>query len=565
MKINQFILWLIGIGALLYFNSLLGVFLWDDYAQVVNNYLVHSITNIPRLFAGSTFIPINTLNGVGGYYKPFMAIAYAIIYSGFGLNPFFFHLIQVSIHILNAVLLFILLRYVFRKKIAFGLSLLFLIHPMNSEVVAYIASLQEVLFMVFGLSALLLLREEKLSIRRLFLVGVLLLCSLLSKETGALFLLIIPLFLFLIERIVKRREYMPVGLMMASVVSIYSFLRFFIAKVYFQTTPDVPAMTASITQRFFSMPEIFFSYIKTFIFPKTLYVDQFWFYTSPTNNFYVPLVLDILFLVAVLIVAIWIYCTQKKLFPVFLFFAIWFFIGIGFHLQIVPLDMTYSDRWFYFPMIGLLGMIGAGISNISIKASGLKAVVLIVFVVIVSSFFLRTLIRNTNFSDGVTLFSHDIVAGGRTDRIEDLLAIELTRTGQYAEALKHLQNLLKNNPNQPALYSNIAVLDELTGDFQGAKDSYEKIISTDGTGMAAYNIARIMVFHDGNFSAARKITQEALISYPLNGNLWVVQAAADYNMGNKKEALVEAQKAHDLIPNNTTDSILTHIQNNEQL
>jgi hypothetical protein len=50
--------------------------------------------------------------------------------------------------------------------------------------------------------------------------------------------------------------------------------------------------------------------------------------------------------------------TSKAETRAYLFFGAWASLGILAHLQIIPLDMTAAETWLYFPMPGILGMLG---------------------------------------------------------------------------------------------------------------------------------------------------------------------------------------------------------------
>src|SRR5258708_37949937 len=112
------------------------------------------------------------------------------------------------------------------------------------------------------------------------------------------------------------------------------------------------------------MPAILLYYLKTFLFPKDLFILQHWFITQPNSQFYVPLLLDSVFFLGIVLLGIWIYRRRNSLFLPYLFFALWFSIGVGMHMQFIPLDMTVSDTWFYFPMVGMLGMIGVALETV---------------------------------------------------------------------------------------------------------------------------------------------------------------------------------------------------------
>ena len=91
------------LGLIVYFNSLFGAFVWDDESYIRDNPKVHAI-NIVTLFQHN-----NSFNGAG-YYRPLSATYFATIYSLFGSHPFYFHFLQICLHITNTILLFLLLK-----------------------------------------------------------------------------------------------------------------------------------------------------------------------------------------------------------------------------------------------------------------------------------------------------------------------------------------------------------------------------------------------------------------------------------------------------------------------
>jgi hypothetical protein len=87
------------------------------------------------------------------------------------------------------------------------LSLVFLVHPINSEAVLYISATQEVLYFVFGILAVLILAETRTNTYYYLSIPCLLL-SLLSKETGALFMVVS---LFYLKLFRKNHLYLLTG------------------------------------------------------------------------------------------------------------------------------------------------------------------------------------------------------------------------------------------------------------------------------------------------------------------------------------------------------------------
>jgi len=173
------------VGFIVYYKALFGQFIWDDLFNIVNNPFIHSVGNIFSVFVSQQESPVNIR-----FYRPAVFSLYTLIYSLFGQSTFFYHLVQLLLHLTNVSLIFLLFKKFFNKNIAFFLSLIFLIHPINTETVAYISNTQDILYFFFGIFALYLFqRLEKYNIRQLILIGMLLLLSIYLKNQELYFFL----------------------------------------------------------------------------------------------------------------------------------------------------------------------------------------------------------------------------------------------------------------------------------------------------------------------------------------------------------------------------------------
>ncbi len=172
------------LGFVVFFTGLSGGFQGDDNLQIVDNVPVHSLGNLPEFFSSSTFWNGESL--VGSFYRPIMTTTFSFIYSVFGANPTAFHIVQLLLYMAGAFVLFLFLKSFFKPALALLVALLFLVHPINSQAVFAIPSMQEPLFFLFGILALLTLSKAQ-TIKGFSIAALFLLLSMLSKESGIVF------------------------------------------------------------------------------------------------------------------------------------------------------------------------------------------------------------------------------------------------------------------------------------------------------------------------------------------------------------------------------------------
>ena len=131
-----------------YSNTFSSPFQFDDIPNIVENRQIRSLSNIPRLLKGQRGVTEAT---------------FALNYAAGGLNVRGYHLVNLLIHIANAALAYLFLYYAFttvraddawaRKVSAFS-SLIFALHPVQTQAVTYIVQRMESLSSLFYLLAL---------------------------------------------------------------------------------------------------------------------------------------------------------------------------------------------------------------------------------------------------------------------------------------------------------------------------------------------------------------------------------------------------------------------------
>jgi len=551
------IIFIVFIGLIVFFNGLFNNFVLDDTQQIIDNIYVHSLSNFFTFFTGSTFYN-GGANLTGVYYKPLLSTFFSVIYTFFGANYFAFHFFQLLLHIASACIVFLILKGFFRKSVAFFLSLIFLIHPVNSESVYYIAATQDTLFFLFGILAFYLLTITKSKKHFLFVI-LLLFLSILSKETGILFIIIANVYAF----VFKRRLFIP--LLIGSVIlSIGYFLLRMNAIGMLTKAASAPIDRLILSGRLINTPAIFLFYLRQFIFPLNLSSSYQWIYTHVSfSTFIMPFIIDLLFLIAASAIAAIIYKKHPhKQLNVYLFFFFWFLLGLALHLQLYPLDATVADRWFYFPMVGLLGMIGIVLELFQAKFKP-KWLPILAMVLIMGLLSIRTFLRSFDWRSEYNLTSHDSNVSSNNYYLENIISIELAKQGKFKEAKIYAEKSISHFP----FYTNINTLGAIysnLGDYQTSKELYFQALKYGDFYLTYENLGGLALVI-GNPDENIMLLKNILRKYPNDDKLWLYLAIVDYKQKNVEEAKTAINNAYQLSQNNVNTYYFYKIINNQQI
>ena len=160
----------------IYGQSLLGDFVFDDRGIMEHVETLSNVDNLGKV----AMHPYWDLGA--GLYRPTTLLSYSFNLIIFGKDPFSFHLINLALYIFICFFIYLLIKKLFSDSIlAFITSLLFLVLPIHTEVVANITGRSELLCLFFALLAMLESTKDKINPYFLFLWTLL---SIGSKETG---------------------------------------------------------------------------------------------------------------------------------------------------------------------------------------------------------------------------------------------------------------------------------------------------------------------------------------------------------------------------------------------
>ena len=324
---------------------------WDDSVYVTGNNLINGLTvkHIKEMFSFHKELQTLTKN-----YHPLTTLSLAVNHQFAGLSPRSYYLTNILIHIFNAILVYLLIFLLSGRKIwgALLAGLLFAVHPMHVESVAWISERKDVLYSLFFISGLIVyyyyLKEKK--IIYLVCVFILFFLSVLAKAMAVVF----PLVLLLMDILLQRKWSFRI---------VVEKIPFFIISVFFgmlairiQSEGAINEwQTFTLYQRIMHASYGFVSYLSSFFDPSHL--SAFYPYPAINEHGQLPMIFSVSPFIFAFIIGLSIAClfVKNKLVKVFGFGMLFYFVTLALVLQFLSVGKAITaDRYTYIPYIGLL-------------------------------------------------------------------------------------------------------------------------------------------------------------------------------------------------------------------
>ena len=345
------------ITAFTYFGTLRFGFVYDDGPQIRNNPYIKSWQFVPQYFVSSVWKKLYPLIA-GNYYRPLFLLWNRANYAVFGLREVGWHLTAVLLHVLVTWLVYSLVKKLTgRFTVAWLTAIIFGVHPIHHEVVAWVSGTTESLFAAMFLAAFLAYLKSLESSKTIWmtisaaLYGLALLC----KETA----IVLPALVFAAEWIAGNslgtpdrpgaarrlgRALKPVGFYVPIA------LVYLIARARILSGLGHAVSNASLWTWLLTLPSILFFYVKHWFFPVRLSEFYDLYYQSKLSL--MGVVLPALVLVA-LAIAVWM--LRKPLgIRATGYAVVWVVIPLlpALDTFVFSNGELVHDRYFYVPSIG---------------------------------------------------------------------------------------------------------------------------------------------------------------------------------------------------------------------
>lgn len=523
---------------------------WDDNVYVYENINIQSIDlNFFKWIFTAEANPT---------WHPLTLLTIGIDYAVWGLNPLGYHLTNIVIHALNTFLVFLLtinlMKTVTHKKAlsaAFITALLFGIHPVHVESVAWISERKDVLCALFFLLTILLyLRYASTETRRRRQVYyafclILFALALMSKPMAVT----IPVVLLIIDYYPLRRFSLnPKAVLFEKTPFLILSLLSSMITIYAQQMGGAlrPLDQYSFSMRLLVAVHSYLFYLIKMLVP----IDLAPFYPYPHET---EIFAFMYFFAAIILIAITLFCvkTSKKFYlTCWLFYIFTLIPAIG----IVKVgDFAAADRYTYLPSLGPFLLIGLGVGTAFERYSGRSRKALIVFLFLLTALLLnKTVTQIALWKDSITLWSHEIRLFPNTaDLAYNNRGSNYVKLGRYQEAISDYDMAVKINPKYPDAYYNRGKLCKELGDYQQAMKEYSIAIELNPKYVNAYNNRGNLYFElrDApqairDYNTAIQLNPRNVDAYTNRGNMYNV-------MGDFQEAIANYSKAIGLNPRYT--------------
>ena len=409
------LLGIFALALLLYANTFGHHWALDDaIVYTSNRFVKQGVDGIPDIMTQDTFAGFleNQSTLSGGRYRPLSVVTFAVEYEMWKSNPKLSHIINVALYGLTGLLLYLLIVRLLgeeRRTMAFFTTLLFIAHPLHTEVVANVKSRDEIMCFLFLIAAghCLITYLEESGAWRLVAATASFGLALLSKESAITFLAIYPVALFTFCGQSVRRS-AQIILPFAVLALVYVILRGeFAGELGDRGTTSLmtdPLIHATSGERYATIFMSLGKYIKLLLLPHPLVYDysynQIPLVTWKAASAWIPL------LIHVGLAAIVVYGVRKRC---SITFVILFYLAtISIYCNLVfPIGAILAERFLYLPSLAFCAVLGtllAGATRPALpRGLGVVALGLILF-----AYSAKTISRNRAWKDNWTLVNTDI-------------------------------------------------------------------------------------------------------------------------------------------------------------
>lgn len=576
---------------------------WDDDVYVYENLNIRSID--------LAFLKWVSTAEVSSLWHPLTVISYAINYAVWKLEPWGYHLTNNLFHTFNTILVFMLVSQLLKQYgisedrrhkatiiVGSATSLLFGIHPLHVESVAWISERKDVLSAFFYLSSVLAYLKYVSAInskKRIFYTVSLIsfILAIMSKPMAvSLPIVLLILDFYPLGRLTARKGFRSIMSILIEKIPffLFSFLSSLATMwVHYSKSGLWRLDQIPFTDRVFVAIRAYIFYMVKMVLPVNL--SPLYPLPAKVDFFRIDHFGSVLFLTLIVFLSIWFLNKNKLFFAILLYYVVALFPVIG----IVQVGVQEAaDRYTYLPSIGPFLLVGLGVwycfERYSKKHTQIAMITALIF--IFALLINRSVKQISIWHDSITLWSYEISLYPNTAYIAYNNRGEIYRgLGDYKQALMDYNKAIEIYPNFANAYTNRGIVYYSLNNNQQAALDYTKAIEINPKFVNAY-INRGMLYYKldnyrqaiADFSKAieidpanaiphyaRAATYEIIENYhlaiedysntvelnPLHSEAYYHRGVAYNKLGKHRQATIDYRKAASLGSKDAQDILIT--------
>jgi tetratricopeptide (TPR) repeat protein len=561
---------ILGVTFLAFVNTLGNGFAYDDDSQILKNQLIRSWSNIPTAMVTEVWFfrvqqdtdPNKDLGPTTPYYRPMFVIYLMVGWHLFGTWAPAWHLASVLMHMAAIYFAFLILEKITKDlRVSAIATLLFAIHPLRSESVAWISGVTDLFLALFLLPSFFFYMRyrECGQVKHLIAAMVLFILAAFSKEpavclpifTSAYEILIINQDQPLMRRI---KSALAFSLMLLIISMIYFSMRRYALGFWFNDPSYVRYSTAQILM---TIPLVIWKYIGLLLWPVNLSLyHATYMVNSPMDMRFIFSVIGLI----LLCFALW--PLRRSLEARFA--ALWFVINLLPVLNLGAFDQSFNvqERYVYIPSIGFSLLVAMALIRLPVERwlplsnRNLAKVVVIALICLLLAG--KTLAQNAVWKDDQTLFTHGAEVASDQIMSHIVLFRLYMRRQQVDKVIEELEKVVTLAPDNPVWLSNLAAahtqMYELTRDrahLDRAIALCEKGLSIDERNTAMWDTLGHVYTYDTelrNYHRAREFFARAIAAEPRNAMAQFHMGATYLKEGDAQAAIRYLETARQLQP-----------------
>src|ERR1051325_8598397 len=477
-------------------------FVFDDRKQVLENSTLAHLSSIPRYFTH----PGGYLVGDFSYYRPLFGAWTNLNYFVFGLHPAGWHVTLLLLHACVAFLCFRMLLALLGNIAAATLgALLFAIHPIHVESVAWISGATDPLVAAFLLLAFLVYVKAHENRILIILSWLLFAASLLCKETALVFPFVILAYTLLLgdEKQGKIRSAVIDSVPYFAIAGIYTAVRIHVLGSFSHTLTPLPFKVVLLT-----LPSVMVFYLRLLLFPAGLspFYDTPYVKTASLASFLMPL---LILLVVAGILAVWFRHLKNtedaKTSRQAIFFVAWMILLLvpAFNLTALDAGEIAHDRYLYLPSIGFCALMALlfkeAVERLKVSPAFRNFAVAAIAIILCTA----TIAQSVFWKDDMSLYKRGAAMAPNNMGAQNNLANVYLDRGDFEHGIALQERVLERDPSFVNSYFNLGVAYYKLGDQARAKPYLQKAISIRPT-PDSYFYLGLVEFKKGELAAAEE-------------------------------------------------------------